>query len=229
MKTVVSGTSRGLGLAIANDLVEHHEVLGFARGECTDRSARFEHIAGVDATDRDTWARLAPHLAEADALINNVGVGLDSVFAVQTPADIDQLIDLNLRSIMLASQAYIRERMSRRKSGVIVNISSIVGIRGFSGLTVYSATKAGVDGFTRSLAREMGRRGFRINSVLPGYLETDMSATLSDQRRKQITGRTPLGRLGTVADITPVVRFLISDGARYITGTRIVVDGGSTC
>jgi 3-oxoacyl-[acyl-carrier protein] reductase len=110
-----------------------------------------------------------------------------------------------------------------------VTISSIVGIRGFAGLAAYSATKGALNAMTRSLARELGPKQFRFNAVLPGFLETDMSASLSSAQRQQIIRRTPLGRLGECADIVGAVRFLLSDEARFITGQLLAVDGGSTC
>jgi 3-oxoacyl-[acyl-carrier protein] reductase len=113
--------------------------------------------------------------------------------------------------------------------GRIVNISSIIGQRGYNGLAAYSASKAGMDGMTRALARELGRRAVTVNSVAPGYLVTEMSSTLNESQRKQILNRTPLGRLGDCDDVLPVVRFLMSENARYITGQTLVVDGGISC
>jgi 3-oxoacyl-[acyl-carrier protein] reductase len=119
--------------------------------------------------------------------------------------------------------------MLMKRSGAIVNISSIIGLRGYAGLSAYSATKAALDGVTRALARELGPGNIRVNSVAPGYLQTDMVATITDPQREQILRRTPLGRLGTVEDVVGVVRFLLSEEARYVTGAVWVVDGGVSC
>jgi len=119
--------------------------------------------------------------------------------------------------------------MLQEAGGCIINISSVVGLRGTAGASVYSATKAALDGLTRSLARELGPRGIRVNAVAPGYLETDMTDALTEEQRVRILRRTPLGRLGTVEDVTGVIRFLMSPEARFMTGQTIVVDGGLTC
>jgi 3-oxoacyl-[acyl-carrier protein] reductase len=127
------------------------------------------------------------------------------------------------------TRLFLRTLLARNTAGRIINISSIIGSRGYTGLAAYAASKAGLDGATRALAREVGRRGITVNSVAPGYLETEMSASLEGGQRSQIVRRTPLGRLGTVSDVTPVVRFLLSDEAGYITGQTILIDGGITC
>jgi 3-oxoacyl-[acyl-carrier protein] reductase len=119
--------------------------------------------------------------------------------------------------------------MLPRRRGHIINISSVNAIRGHRGITVYSAVKAGIDGFTRSLARELGDRGILVNSIAPGYLRTDMTSEMSEAQIDKIVRRTPLGRLGTIDDIVGAVRFLMSPAARFITGQTLVVDGGLTC
>jgi 3-oxoacyl-[acyl-carrier protein] reductase len=119
--------------------------------------------------------------------------------------------------------------MIRTPGGRIVNISSIIGTRGYNGLTVYSATKAGIDGFTRSLAREVGRRQITVNAVAPGYMETEMSSGLSNGQKSQIVRRTPLNRLAGLQDVLPLICFLLSDQAQMITGQTILVDGGISC
>ena len=119
--------------------------------------------------------------------------------------------------------------MLLQRAGSIINISSIIGIRGYSGLAAYGATKAGIDGMTRALAREVGPAGIRVNSVAPGYLRTEMTHGLTENQLRQIANRTPLGRLGTAEDVTGLVEFLLSDDSRFITGQVIAVEGGITC
>lgn len=228
---VVSGASRGLGLALCDDLSRDHTVTGFARAAALSPDSgdhAWDFRGGVDVSDRDSWEPLMVPLAAADVLVNNVGVAHDGLLATQGGASVERIIDVNLTSVLLLTKTYLRLRLAQRKPGVIVNISSIIGIRGYAGLAAYSASKGGVDAMTRALAREMGPKGFRVNSVLPGYFDSELSSTLDTPQRKQIVNRTPLGRLATTGDIVPVVRFLISDGAGFVTGQTLVVDGGIT-
>ena len=145
---------------------------------------------------------------------------------VQRDEAVDQMIDVNLRGTIAITRTCVREMLINRW-GRIVTITSIVGSSGFRGLSVYSLTKAGLDGFTRSLARELGDRGITVNSVAPGFLETEMTHGLSPQQRTQIVRRTPAGRLGTSADVAGIVKFLCSDAAEFVTGQTIFVDGGA--
>ena len=162
-----------------------------------------------------------------DGLINNAGIAHDRVLALTTDQQIDQMLQINLRaSIVLAREC--SRLMLAQNSGSIVNISSIIAHRGFSGLATYAATKAGMLGLTRSLARELGPRQIRVNAVAPGYLETDMSSGLDDHQKQQIIRRTPLGRLGTVHDVVPLVEFLLSPASQHITGQVFTVDGGAS-
>ena len=153
----------------------------------------------------------------------------EGILASFPNVETERLIDINLLGAIRLSRLASRHMLARRQGGRVINISSIIGSRGYTGLAAYSASKAGMDGLTRSLARELGRRNITVNSVAPGYLDTEMSSRLGRQQRQQICNRTPLGRLGMVEDVVPVVRFLLSDDARFITGQIIVVDGGITC
>lgn len=223
MKILITGASKGLGLSIANLLSEQNEVIGCARS-FEFPGAAFTYIGGVDLALADTF-NLLP-LAECDVLINNAAIASDGLLATQSELSIREVIDVNLTGTLLLTKKWVRARLTKQKSGCIVNISSIIGMRGYAGLAAYSATKAGLDGITRALARELGPKRFRVNSVLPGYVETDMSRILTVPQRDQIIRRTPLGRLATASDISSVVAFLVSPAAGFITGQCITVDGG---
>jgi 3-oxoacyl-[acyl-carrier protein] reductase len=227
MNIIVTGTSRGLGRSVAESLARKgHDITGCSRVEL--ETNLFKHIAGVDFNNTPTLDLMDPFLRNADCLINNVGLAYDGLLATQGESSIAQIIQANLVSTLLITKRYIRERLKCRSVGQIVNISSIIGIRGYVGLAAYSASKAGLDGMTRSLARELGPKGFRVNSILPGYMETDMSKSLRSDQKQQIINRTPLSRLATVDDVIPVIEFIISDSAKFITGQSIVIDGGIT-
>lgn len=230
-KVIISGGSAGIGREIALHLTNSHEVHTFARNAIRDklddpRGATINHLEGIDVRQTEIFESL--DLGQFDCLVNNVGIAYDGILATQSVESIHEVISVNLTSLAILTKLYLRSRLAVRKPGVIVNVSSIISIRGYSGLAVYSATKAGIDGLTRSLAREMGPKKFRVNSVLPGYVATDLSRNLTEDQRRQIIRRTPLGRLAEPEDIASVVAFLLSDQARFMTGQCIVVDGGLT-
>jgi 3-oxoacyl-[acyl-carrier protein] reductase len=160
------------------------------------------------------------------ALVNNAAIAGEGILATFPNVDSERILTTNLISALRLTRLALRVLLAQNRKGRVINISSIVGLRGYTGLAAYSASKAGLDGMTRSLSREVGRRGVTINSVAPGYLTTELSATLRDEQRRQIINRTPIGRLGDVNDVVPAVRFLLSDGADFITGQTLVVDGG---
>jgi 3-oxoacyl-[acyl-carrier protein] reductase len=237
----LSGGSRGLGRAMIEDLLAAgHRVATFSRTttdfvreqQRADPDGKRFFYANVDGTDFDATRAFVREAAQRfgglDVLINNAGVASEGVLPLMRHEDIHRVLALNLESAIVLAQACSRLMLTRER-GIILNISSIIGSRGYSGLSVYSATKAGMDGLTRSLARELGPRGIRVNSIAPGYLETEMSSTLGDAQHQQIVRRTPLGRLGRVEDVTGLVRFLISDASSFITGQTFIVDGGITC
>ncbi len=163
-----------------------------------------------------------------DVLINNAGIAREGVLPVFPEQEIEKVISVNLTGTLKLTRLMTR-LMIKRSEGVIINISSIIGLRGYAGLSVYSASKAGLIGFTQSLARELGRRKIRVNAIAPGYLETEMSSALTQGQREQIIRRTPLGRLGKAEDVLPLIDLLISPEAAFITGQTFVVDGGITC
>lgn len=237
---LVSGGSKGLGLATVSHLLESgFRVATFSRSK-TDSIVALERDYSeelfcwreIDSTNYELVEKYVKDIyrdyGSIYGLINNVGIAEDGVLMNMDVKKINYLITVNLESSIRLT-LLVSKHMLAKKEGVIVNISSIIGVRGYSGLSVYSATKGAIDAFSRSLAREMGARNVRVNSLAPGYLETEMSQTLSIEQRTQIIRRTPLGRLGKVEDVVGVIRFMLSKEAQFITGQTLVVDGGITC
>ncbi len=237
---IISGGSRGLGKAfVESQLSAGNTVYTFSRSstefveklQIGEYSKKFfwEAIDGTDFDKVESFVKRAfDREKRIDALINNAGVAIDGILTLLRPEDISSVLNLNLEACIRLTRACTKYMLTQNQ-GIVINISSIIGIRGYSGLSVYSATKAGMDGFTRGLARELGGRGIRVNSVAPGYLETEMSSKLDIEQRSQIVRRTPLKRLGGVDDVSGVIEFLLSEKARFMTGQTIVVDGGITC
>jgi 3-oxoacyl-[acyl-carrier protein] reductase len=238
---LISGGSRGLGAAIARRcLALGHVVATFSRtaGPFVDEArardgagARF-HWDAVDARDDAALRRFVETVAErygtVDVLVNNAAVGRFAPFPLMRLEDIDETLRVNLRTNVLLARL-CTPAMAARGSGCILNISSVNAVRGNAGVAVYSATKAALDGFTRALARELGPRNIRVNSLAPGYFESDMVGGLTERQREKLRRSTPLGRLATVDEIADAALFLISAGAAFITGQTLVVDGGVTC
>jgi 3-oxoacyl-[acyl-carrier protein] reductase len=238
---VVTGGSRGLGSGIVQAFLDAGDrVATCSRSETNTVRAwqsdpqyadRFlfeaADIAVREQSDRfvhsvvDRWGSI-------DVLVNNAGVARDGVIALFSDDDTDTVIDLNLKATIHLTRLVVRN-MLVHGGGRIVNISSIVGLTGYRGLAVYSATKAALDGFTRSLARELGTRKITVNSVAPGYLRTEMSHGLDEAQLNQIVRRTPAGRLGEAEDVARAVQFLVDERNDWITGHVLVVDGGLTC
>jgi 3-oxoacyl-[acyl-carrier protein] reductase len=238
---IVTGASKGLGLALTASLLE----AGYAVATCA-RSA--EQGPGLDALAAKAGDRLRYYqldVSDIDAiagfvkqactdagvkrpygLINNAGVACDGVLATLPSVEIRRMMDINLIGAIEMARACLKLMLRHEGPGRIINISSIIGSHGYNGLSAYAATKAGLDGFTRSLSREVGRRHITVNSVAPGYLETEMSSSLQPERRQQIIRRTPLGRLGHVDDVVPMLCFLLSPDAGFISGQIITIDGG---
>lgn len=233
---IVSGGSRGLGLALVEALrARGRAVATFSRRPTPQVEAWHGHgdvwWDAVDGTDYQALSRFVT-AAEArfgriDGLVNNAAVGADGLLATMPLADVDRVLDVNLRAPIYLTKL-VAGRMIRQHGGCIVNVSSVNALRGHAGVAVYSATKGALDAMTRSLARELGPRGIRVNAVAPGYFASDMVAGLAPDDVARITRRTPLGRLCTEADIASLVLYLLCDGTA-ITGQTIAVDGGFTC
>ena len=237
---IVTGGSRGLGAGLVQSYLDAGERVATCARSRTDEVDRWEKdpdlegrflFATVDMSDRDATTEFVKNVMDTwgqiDILINNAGVARDGILAVAAPDDVDTVIDLNLKGTIHITHLVSR-RMLSRGTGHIINISSIVGLSGYRGLSVYSATKAALDGFTRSLSRELGSRGIMVNSVAPGYLRTEMSHGLDEDQLQQIVRRTPAGRLGEPSDIARVCLFLTAPENDYLTGQVIVADGGLT-
>lgn len=166
-------------------------------------------------------------LGRVGYLVNSAGMATEGLLTLMKSKDISRMIQVNLEGSINLSQLCVKQMMVGG-FGVIVNVSSIVGLRGYKGVGAYSATKAALDGLTRSLAKELGSMGIRVNSVAPGFMETDMTTELTDRQKARIVRQTPLERLGRVEDVASVVKFLLSRDSGFMTGQTIVVDGGFT-
>jgi 3-oxoacyl-[acyl-carrier protein] reductase len=227
---LVTGASRGIGRAIAAELAAAGAsvVVGYRSGQeeaealATEIGAR---AIQADVSSADDARRLVEEAGDLDILVNNAGLTRDGLLARMSDDDWRTVLDTNLSSVFYTCRAVTRPMMKKR-AGSIVNISSIVGVHGNWGQTNYAASKAGIIGFTKSLARELGSRNVRANVVAPGYVKTQLTDVLPEEATEAMLTNTPLGRLGEPEDIAGAVRFLCSDAASFITGEVLLVDGG---
>jgi 3-oxoacyl-[acyl-carrier protein] reductase len=227
---LVTGASRGIGRAIATELARAGAtvVVGYRTGQ-----AEAEELAAAiggravqaDVSSPDEAKRLVEEAGDIDVLVNNAGLTRDGLLARMSDDDWHVVLETNLSSVFYTCRAVTRPMMKKR-SGVIVNVSSIVGVHGNWGQTNYAASKAGIIGFTKSLARELGSRNIRANVVAPGYVQTQLTDVLPEEATRAMVQNTPLGRIATPDEIAGAVRFLSSDDASFITGEVLLVDGG---
>ena len=227
---LVTGGSRGIGRAIALELARAGAsvVVGYRSGK-DEAEAVAEEAGGravqADVSDADEAARLVADAGEPDVLVNNAGLTRDGLLPRMPAEDWRDVIETNLSSVFYTCRAAVRPMMKRR-AGAIVNISSVVGLHGNPGQTNYAASKAGIIGLSKALARELGSRGVRANVIAPGYITSRLTDEISEEMRTLMLQNTPLGRLGDPEDVAGAVRFLSSDAAKFITGEVLLVDGG---
>ena len=246
-RAIVTGGTRGIGRAIVKELASKSccgvlfSDVAFIYNSCEECADELQQEINNPATKILAFKADATSLEQAEAtvqeaieklggvdiLINNAGITRDNLLLRMTEKDFDDVINANLKSVFNYTKAVIKH-MIKQRYGRIVNIASVVGIIGNPGQANYAASKAGVIGFTKSMARELASRNITVNAVAPGYIETDMTKQLSYEQRKKLTDLIPMGRMGKPEDIAKVVGFLCSPEADYITGQVIAVDGGMT-
>ena len=235
---LVTGASRGIGATIALELAKNNIfVVGTATSDqgikAIEENFKINQQNGIglvlNVNNNESIENLIKYIEEThgniDILINNVGVTKDTLLMKMKEEDWDEVINTNLKSVFKLSRSVIRKMMKNRY-GRIINISSVVGHTGNAGQTNYTAAKAGMSGFTKSLAQEVGSRGVTVNCVAPGFIDTDMTRSLPDDYKNQLLSKIPLARLGSPKDIANAVTFLASDNASYITGETLHINGG---
>jgi 3-oxoacyl-[acyl-carrier protein] reductase len=238
---LVTGGSRGIGLAIARRLAgAGYDVIAVARRDSEELRAAIAEIGAgsggisfraCDLSDTDAIPAFVKSLRDAFGplygLVNNAGLGTEGLLATMHNSDIEALVRLNVLSPMILTKYVVRHMMAAGE-GRIVNISSIIASTGYNGLSVYGATKAAATGFTRSLAREVGKLGITVNAIAPGFIATELTQTLGDEQRRRIASRSALRRLPDSDDVAAMVEYLLGEGGRNVTGSVLTIDAGNT-
>jgi 3-oxoacyl-[acyl-carrier protein] reductase len=239
---VVTGGSRGIGLAIARRLAAAgYNVIAVARRESDELRETIGavvaqgigglHFRAFDLSETDAIPAFVKDLRDEFGaiygLVNNAGIGNEGLLATMHNSEIEALVRLNVLSPVILTKYIVRHMMADGE-GRIINMSSIIASTGYNGLSVYGATKAAATGFTRSLAREVGKLGITVNAVAPGFIDTELTKTLSEDQRKRIAGRSALRRLPETDDVARMVEYLLGDGGRNITGSVLTIDAGNT-
>ncbi|ADJ25624.1 3-oxoacyl-(acyl-carrier-protein) reductase [Dehalogenimonas lykanthroporepellens BL-DC-9] len=237
---VVTGAGRGIGRAVALRLADEGAsvVLNSLSDSATAVADEIKANGGQatavsgDVAKAEDVSRLIETAVSAfgrlDILVNNAGITRDNLLLRMSEEDWDAVIDTNLKSVYLCCRAALKPLLKSRASGRIINISSIIGLSGNAGQANYSASKAGIIGLTKTLARELASRQVTVNAIAPGFIVTDMTAGMTEEARQSLVGRIPLGSLGQPEDVAAAVAFLAGDGAHYITGQTLTIDGGMT-
>jgi 3-oxoacyl-[acyl-carrier protein] reductase len=238
-KAIVTGGSRGIGNAVVREFLERGVTVYCLSRSQPSNAAELEaaakagggafHWVAADVTKEEEVTKaidaVAAEAGAVDVLVNNAGITRDGLIFRMPTADWDEVLKANLTSAFYASRA-VAKLMIKQRAGSIINISSVSGIMGNAGQVNYSASKAGLIGFSKSLAREVASRGVRVNAIAPGFIETDMTKALGEKARTALVAQIPLGRVGVPADVAALTAFLASDAAAYITGQVIPIDGG---
>ena len=239
---VVTGGSRGIGLAIARRLAgAGYNVIAVARRESDELREKIRdvinegrgglHLRPFDLSEIDAIPAFVKMLRDEfgaiHGLVNNAGIGTEGLLATMHNTEIEALVRLNITSPIILTK-YIARQMMADGAGRIINMSSIIATTGYNGLSVYGATKAAATGFTRSLAREVGKLGITVNAIAPGFVDTELTQSLSQDQRKRIAGRSALRRLPETDDVARMVEYLLGDGGRNITGSVLTIDAGNT-